>query len=680
MTSTIRRVAAVLAAAALGASSLATTAQAADPRGKGPGKVPPAVCKDYKTSITLLAFNDFHGRIAPTPAPPETSPDTTAFFTTLEKERAAAGEASTIVFSSGDSIGASLFPSMIQADEPTLDILNAADLAASAVGNHELDRGWNDFSGRVQPYVKFPYLAANLYQVGTTKPAVPAYTIVTVKGLKVALVGAVTGDLRSLVSTEVFDSVDIGDPVAAVNRVTAQLKDGKTANGEADVVIASYHEGAAVSTTLDEGIAASEAFASIANRTDPRVAAIFTAHTHQAYTWNAPIPGTTKTRPVIQSSSYAALIGRVTLTVDSNSNRWTRGQVCSYTQANVTPLKSADALAVISKYPRALEIQTITNQAIKDASVIGAEVVADSPAPIARAVAGDRNRESAMSNMVADMFFDVLSAGDPEFIGVQNPGGTRADLPAGDITYSAAAAILPFANTLMTTQLTGAQVKTMLEQQWQRDDKGNVPGRPYLQLGLSKNVSYTYDELLPEGSRITSIWINGAPIDPAKLYTLGSGNFLITGGDNFHVFRSGVNAKDTGKSDLDSWATWLKAEGTVSPEFAKRAVSVHVTPATLTAGGSTTFAVGVPNSVPTDPPKSPLAPDTLNMTANKGVPVVSTSIEATLDGVVVGSAAVAAGSVPALTVTVPAATPAGPATLVLTTDAGTVVSIPVTIA
>ncbi|WP_426625211.1 5'-nucleotidase C-terminal domain-containing protein [Leifsonia sp. McL0607] len=61
-----------------------------------------------------------------------------------------------------------------------------------------------------------------------------------------------------------------------------------------------------------------------------------------------------------------------------------------------------------------------------------------------------------------------------------------------------------------------AQFTQALEQQWQRNAAGTVPSRPFLDLGLSKNVSYTYDATRLEGDRITSIVVNGAPIDRAK--------------------------------------------------------------------------------------------------------------------------------------------------------------------
>ena len=93
-------------------------------------------------------------------------------------------------------------------------------------------------------------------------------------------------------------------------------------------------------------------------------------------------------------------------------------------------------------------------------------------------------------------------------IGVTNPGGLRTDLlyagtggtnTDGVITYAEANSVLPFANTLATVTLSGASFKKVLEQQWQRNADGTVPSRAYLQLGLSKNVHYTFDSTLTRG-------------------------------------------------------------------------------------------------------------------------------------------------------------------------------------
>ena len=102
--------------------------------------------------------------------------------------------------------------------------------------------------------------------------------------------------------------------------------------------------------------------------------------------------------------------------------------------------------------------------------------------------------------------------------------------------------------------LTGAQFKTLLEQQWQTNPDGTVPAAPYLQLGLSDNVDvHLRRRPRRRGSRITSITVNGAPLDPAKSYRIGTFSFLATGGDNFRVFKEGTARKDSGLVDRDAW-------------------------------------------------------------------------------------------------------------------------------
>ena len=264
-------------------------------------------------------------------------------------------------------------------------------------------------------------------------------------------------------------------------------------------------------------------------------------------------------------------------------------------------MTSTPVADLLRDYPRVVEAKTIVDDAIAESNEIGKQIIGTATAPITRGLTGainsngdDRARESTMSYLVAQMFHDVLGKGDKYFIGMQNPGGTRNDFDEGEISYAEAAGILPFANELMTTKLTGAQVKTVLEQQWQRNDKGEIPSRPYLQLGLSKNVSYTYDASLPEGSRITSIRVAGKPINPTRLYTVGSGSFLIAGGDNFREMAKGKDPLDAGRADLEAWVGWIKDKGNLSPSFAKQAVSVHTLPTSFKRKKTVTFEVGVP--------------------------------------------------------------------------------------
>lgn len=609
-------------------------------------------------TVEVLSFNDFHGRVQ----------NAAALFTVVEQLRADVGEDNVLLTSNGDSIGGSTFVSAVADDLPTLKVLNAAGVEVSAAGNHEFDKGWTDLSGRVVAASDFPYLAANVYDADTTTVASPLqeYELFEKGGVTIAVVGAVTGDLPSLVSPAGISSLSIGDPVEAVNRVAAELSDGDEANGEADIVVATIHEGAPDGgSDAATNAAASSNFADIYNEISTDVDVVFNGHTHQQYVWE-----TSSDQPLLQAEAYAGGIARVTLSVDADT-----GEICDATTSYVEAPDAGDA-----SFARIAEINSIVEAAVAAAAEAGAEVIGNATEAISTAGDGDastRDQESPMSNMVAQMFFDMMSNGDDEFIGVQNPGGTRDSFDAGEITYEEAALVLPFANSLFTTQLTGEQFKTVLEQQWQRNAEGEVPSRPYLALGLSDNVSYTYDESRPEGDRITGIYVNGAPIDMAKLYTFGSGSFLISGGDNFRAFADGVNTRDAGLVDLTAWVDWIGAQGDLSPDYTKRGVSVTEAATEIKVGESGSFTLGA--SV-----EGGVNPGTLDMFLNTGDKVSpqlpNTSVTAYIGEVEVGSADVVDG-VATVEVTIPESGVAVGDTWIrfVVADSGTEVLVPVSV-
>jgi 5'-nucleotidase len=556
--------------------------------------------------LDLLAINDFHGRI---------DANTVNFAGTVEQLRAA-NPAGTAFLSVGDNIGASLFASALQDDQPTIDVLNALDLSASAVGNHEFDKGFSDLAGRVTDASDWSYLGANVYAKDTTNPVLPEYAVIDVDGVKVGVIGAVTEETPTLVTPSGIADLSFGDPVEAVNRVAAQLRDGDPANGEADLLVALYHEGASAGTpdgsSLEQELAHQGAFEQIVNDTDARVAAIFTGHTHKQYAWEAPIPGTDKTRPVLQTGSYGENIGHVSLTFDTATD-----EVTDYSVANVKRT-TTPAPELVAAYPRVAEVKTIVDAALAQAEVIGAQPVGSVTADITTAFLGgsyvdgkykgsgplpstgrdDRASESTLGNLVATSLLDTLA--DPARggadLGVVNAGGLRNELFYGDdgvITYAEANAVLPFVNNLWTVSLTGAQVETMLEQQWQTNPDGTRPSRPFLALGLSDNVKYTVkttDVNATPGDNVTSVLVNGEPLDPAKTYRVATFSFLATGGDNFRVFAQGTDARDSGLIDRDAWISYLQTHPNLSPDFARRSVVADGL-GTVTAGESVTAKV-----------------------------------------------------------------------------------------
>lgn len=555
--------------------------------------VPPGGVDPSLTVVNLLNINDFHGRIDDN----NTGSRGLNFACTLETTKSALGEDSTLFVSAGDNIGASPFTSSSQQDNPTIDYLSTLGLFASAVGNHEFDKGWNDLTDRVVPRATWTYLGANVYERGTTTPALPEYRMTTVNGLRVAVVGAVTEETPTLVSPTAVAGLDFGDPVEAVNRVADRLSDGDDANGEADIVIAEYHEGApegnAEGASLEEEIALGGAFADIVTKTNANVDAIFTGHTHKEYTWDGPIPGGTGTRPVVQSASYAAFIGHVALGYDPATK-----SVTQYSVRNIAP---SAPTAACDADPQYVAARSIVQNAVAQAVVVGSQVIGTISSDITTAYIDgkrdDRLRESSLGNLVAQVWMESLNAPGRSGadIGIMNPGGLRADLlyapsgaeAPGEVTFAEAAAVNPFANTLQTKVLTGAQFKTLLEQQWQPAGTS----RPFLKLGLSRNVTYTYDPYRAAGDRITSIMVNGTAIKMGKTYRVASSSFLVAGGDNFTVMQEGTDLKDSGLIDTDAFMNYIAANSPVAPSFRKHAVAVIPTPTSVTYGETTSFTM-----------------------------------------------------------------------------------------
>ncbi|WP_394254202.1 bifunctional metallophosphatase/5'-nucleotidase [Pseudoclavibacter helvolus] len=551
--------AAVLGTAAL-VSAFAAPAQAAV---LSPSFIEPTA---GAKQINIVGFNDFHGRFL----------DADLFAATVLQAQQGFGEENSLVISQGDAVGASLFESSIQQDQPTIDVLNTIGVDSWTQGNHEFDQGIDDATGRISPATNGPDLAANVTLADGSHPF-DTHAIFEVNGLKVAVIGAVTEETSALVSPDGIKGVTFGDPVEAVNKIAAEL----TASKAADVIIASYHEGAPNSDVPLATNEETEAFRHIVQDTAPEVDAIFNAHSHREYAYDA--PNGASTRPVIQAGQYAENIAQVALTVDASGN-------VTKSDSSVVPTLEAVPAALESD-PRIAEVRKIRDAAVAEADVLGAEVVGTQTGDFSRGkeyepgtlvvaedgttsggvvkTADNRADESSLGGIVSQsMLESVASTGRDVDAAIMNPGGLRADLldNDGQITYKEAATVLPFANNLSVVSLKGVDLKNVLEEQWQLTASGEVPSRPYLQLGLSDNFSYIFDSSRPRMERIVGLSINDEPVKPDETYNIVMPTFLAAGGDNFHSLNNNVGVQDTGLIDLDAFVSWIRSETAASPE------------------------------------------------------------------------------------------------------------------
>ncbi|MFI7079806.1 ExeM/NucH family extracellular endonuclease [Micromonospora sp. NPDC049903] len=506
--------------------------------------------------LQLLTINDFHGRLE-SPATVNGQPVGGAAQLAGLVNQLRAQNPNTAFVSAGDNIGASTFISAIDDDNPTIDFLNQAGLTASAVGNHEFDQGMTDLTDRVMERADFPILGANVYR-GDSR-ALPAYSVSTIGGVKVGFIGVVTEQTASLVSPDGIAGLTFRDPAAEANLVAAQLKDGNPDNGEADVVVLLTHEGAATENIDSPEALANDPVFGKFTRVDATIDAIFSGHTHQPYAFEVPVPGTDKLRPVVQAEDYGKRLGKVTLTFDPQSKSVT----------------AADASLVdVVGAPQDPAVADIVAAAKVKAQELGQRKLGEITADVRRAYTDgneDRGKESALGNFIADV--QLAGTADAGRGGAQiafmNPGGLRADLlyrTDGTVSYADAFSVQPFSNDVVTKSYTGAEIKQVLEQQWQPAGAS----RPVLWLGVSKGFSYTYDPTAAQGSRITSMQLDGAPIDPAGTYRVTVNSFLASGGDNFTTLGGGTDRVTTGDNDLTMLTNYLAANSPVTADTTPR--------------------------------------------------------------------------------------------------------------
>lgn len=537
---------AVLAAALLGACASQAPVK--------PVEVQPAPTRE----LSVFSINDFHGNIQPkSPVPlsprlpdaktgeikPQPAGGVAYLASAMQQLRA--GKPNSVFVAAGDLIGASPQMSALLKDEPSLAALSELDLAASALGNHELDAGLQEFlrktrgicqaEGCVWPGFKgsaFPYLAANLLDANTGKPVLPTHVIKQVGDFKVAFVGAVTRDTPSVVVPRAIVGLRFSDEANTLNALIPQLR----AEG-AQVLIAVMHEGAehkgAANDPSYECAGLQGRGVDIAKRLDPAYAMIISGHTHQAYTCK--VDG----RLLVQAGSYGGWVTESKLTLDMN------GKVLAAEAVNHPVLQSSYAPnpAFVALVQRAAELTAAARN--KPVARLTEGAVRFSKAPF-----GD----SPLGNLIADsQLAYAQKRGTAADIAMMNPGGIRADLTLESdrpVTMSDVLAIQPFGNELVALTISGAQLRELLQRQLPKADAAPR----FLQ--ISSSLTYRWQQGADGVAQLSDVKVNGKALDAARDYRVVVNNFMADGGDGSAVLSKGRDRTVVGP-DVDALVEWL---------------------------------------------------------------------------------------------------------------------------
>lgn len=571
-----RRALALLAAgtaAVLGLATGGTVTQAA-----------PAKPKPTHTQIQLLAINDFHGNLMPNNPTSSTgnvngTPAGGAEFlaTHLKQMRAAAAAKGqhSVTVAAGDLIGASPLLSAAFHDEPTVEALSDMGLEIASVGNHEFDEGWRELlrmqSGGClpdgdgennqnscpdpkQPFTgaKFKYLAANVYFENTDTTLFAPYKIKTFKdGRKVGFIGMTLEDTPNIVTKSGVEGLTFTNEIATANKLVPILKK----KGVESIVVL-LHEGGfpADPRAYNSCPGISGPVVDINAGLDPEIDVIISGHTHQGY--NCTLPDSAgQPRLVTSASSFGKLVTEVRVSIDNATGDVDRANTVANNQIVTRDVpKDRRTTQLISKYQTL--VAPIENKVIGHLTTSS---VSRTP---------DDSRESPLGNLIADAQFadpSVVTDGKTPVAAFMNPGGIRADLASdgGAVTFGQAFTVQPFNNYLVSMDMTGAQIKALLEQQF---SGANGPEAPKFKVLQVAGITYTWDPAAPAGSKVVSgsIKIAGEPLVDGTAYRIVTNNFLSDGGDGFPAFTMATN-KFFGGLDIDAFANYLTANDPYTP-------------------------------------------------------------------------------------------------------------------
>lgn len=579
-----RRVLAAAAGLATVGALVAAMPAGAHDRGHGHGHKPRTV------DVQLLSFNDLHGNLEPPAGSAgnvsEAQPDGTVkaipaggveyLATSLRTARK--GNPYSVTAAGGDMVGASPLLSGLFHDEPTIEALNGLDLDVTAVGNHEFDEGAAELArlqnGGCHPvegcYEKgkkfkgadFPYLAANVTKEKTGRPLLKPYTVWKKNGVKIGFIGVTLEGTPDIVTANGVKGLKFHDEVETINKYAREL-DRKGVKS----IVALIHEGGAPASTSynydcdspGAGDGISGPIVDIAKGITPKVDALVTGHTHQAYVCTVPDPSG-KPRMVTSASSFGKLYTDTTLTYDRRTKDIVR-----------TSVKSANHV-VTRDQAKATDMTRLIDRWNKLAAPIASKPQGWISADINGR--GSTAPEKPLGNVIADAQLEGLAPADKggAEVAFMNPGGIRADLvhkasgSEGDgvVTYGEAFTVQPFTNMMNVVDLTGAQLVTALQQQV----SGSNEASPKI-LQVSEGLTYTLDLTKSGADRVVAdtIKLNGEAIDPARTYRVAMNEFLAGGGDGFAALGEGTN-KLVGASDLDLFNAYLAAHSTAAAPLA----------------------------------------------------------------------------------------------------------------
>lgn len=462
------------------------------------------------TTLDIVEITDFHGQLLDT---------TNKIHVGAALANAVEGVTNnnpenTLIIGGGDLYQGTPVSNVLQG-VPVQKVLSKMGMEVTTLGNHEFDWGLGVINNTTMKDANYEIVCSNLYNKGTdTRPYQP-YKIITKNGIKIAVIGAILKDVSTIVLPANIADYEVKDPATEINKCVEEIKQ----KNSADVVLAVIHDGETSLKNIVKNLGG--------------VDAVFGGHSHTTYD-NVIEDSNGKGIPTLNASSSGK--GYIDLKISLDENKKIVGFSNKGTNWNTLSVKSTTPLDE--------ECKEIVDEAYSGLASTFDEVIGNDAVAYSKDQTDSPFGESQLGNWMADVVKNNVAAD----VGIVNNGGIRlSSIPAGNITVGTIFNLMPFDNTITTVNMTGAQLKAIIEQ-----GVADTTGK-----GLQiSGVKITYDSskksyvkavtdsngniITPEvnGLRVKSIVreTNGAIIGDNELIKVAAPDFVATGGDNFTKF------------------------------------------------------------------------------------------------------------------------------------------------
>lgn len=424
------------------------------------------------------------------------------------------GDNSIVAFG-GDMLQGSPFSTLFKGRDG-FDVMNSfVDVAT--LGNHEFDYGQENLR-ELLGTTKFPVICANIMYESNALFTSKAYIVKEIKGVKIGFFGLTTEETAFTTHPKNVKGLAFEKPAVASKRMVEVLRNKE----KVDLVVAVAHTGA------DEDVKMVQ--------TVDGIDVIIGGHSHTPLTNGIKVKDTL----IAQAGCYGRYLGVVTLEINPADKK------LKSAKASLVPLTpdiglDKDTQAKVDEYAKKLSDE------IK-------QVIAKAVTKLEGEKSLVRNQETNLGNFICDVIRDLGKAD----LSVVNGGGIRSSIAAGDVTIKDVMTVLPFDNSIMVVEMSGASIAKMFDKvACKKREKGNF-------LHVSSGTKYTIKD-----QKAVNIVLAGAPIDPVKIYRVATSDFLVAGGDGFDEFKTG-KAFDTGFVMRDAVIEYIKSKGVIDAKVEGR--------------------------------------------------------------------------------------------------------------